>query len=153
MDAAPRETEAVAEPSGQSAPEGIESRSQLVLVVTENTELGNTLRSSLEPNSFSVTCVTDGTEALSQIQKAEVDFIVFDMAVSSVRADEFYQALEGIKPELRQRMIFITNDDVHPTLDAFVRRVRGLMLWQPFGLDELLHAARTFPKLECSEKV
>ncbi len=133
------ETETVSNTRNRMAPQ---QQSMSVLVIAGEGELRNSLRSFLEPHACAVSCVADGAEALERIQKTPIDLIVLDMAVSGMPLDEFYRALEGVKPELCQRIIFITNDDVHPTLDGFVRRVRGVTLWQPFPLEELLEAAQ-----------
>lgn len=145
------QTETVPDLHSQQAPEVIEPQGTSVLVIASEGELRDSLRSFLEPHSFVVDCVSDGAEALEKIRAAEVDLIVLDMAVSGLAVDEFYRALEGIKPELCQRIVFITNDDVHPTMDGFVRRVRGVTLWQPFPLDELLEAAQTIRNRNSAE--
>jgi hypothetical protein len=56
--------------------------------------------------------------------------------------EQLYQAVERTKPHLCQRFIFMTGHEADPKSDAFIRRVRGLMLWKPFHLADLLTAAQ-----------
>lgn len=123
-----------------------ETETESVLVIAREGEVRNSLCSFLKPPSFILNCVPDGENALKEIVKAKVDLIFFDMAVAGTPLDKFYHALESAKPELCRQIIFITNDDVHPALDGFVRRVRGVTIWQPFTLEELLEAAQTLRK-------
>ncbi|HEY5911253.1 MAG TPA: response regulator [Verrucomicrobiae bacterium] len=142
-DAPPEEEEAAPGRGGGSAREVAKPKTESALIIAEDAELKDALRSFLESRSFSVTCVIDGTEALNQIRTLEADLIVFDMAPSRLPVDQFYRALEGIKPHLCGRIIFITSDDTHPAADGFVRKVRGLTLWKPFPPADLLEAAET----------
>jgi hypothetical protein len=50
--------------------------------------------------------------------------------------------VEQRKPELCKRFIFMTGHHADPRSDIFIRRVRGLMLWKPFSLADLLTATQ-----------
>jgi hypothetical protein len=49
----------------------------------------------------------------------------------------FYMAVERIKPHLCKRFIFMTGYKGDPKYDAFVRKIKGLVLWKPFHLQDL----------------
>jgi len=44
---------------------------------------------------------------------------------------------------LCKRFIFMTGHKADPKWDSFIRGVRGLILWKPFQMHELLTAMRT----------
>ena len=90
-----------------------------------------------------MSAVTNGAEAVSLITAAEVDLIIFDMTLPDLPAQEFYRAVEAVKPHLCPRIIFMKSDDSHPVSDAFVRRLNGVSLWKPFPMDSLLEAVET----------
>jgi len=51
--------------------------------------------------------------------------------------------VERVKPMLCKRFIFMTGHKADPKWDSFIRGVRGLILWKPFQMHELLTAMRT----------
>ena len=55
----------------------------------------------------------------------------------NLSGDMFYMAVERTKPNLCKRFIFMTGHKGDPKIDAFIRKVRGLMLWKPFELHDL----------------
>ncbi|HWX20184.1 MAG TPA: response regulator [Candidatus Binatia bacterium] len=112
-----------------------------ILVVEDDLDFGDALRLYLEAHSFSVTRVIDGAEGLRQILAADFDFVLCDMVMPTMAGAQFYQAVQDAKPELCKRFIFMTGHQADPKTDQFVRRVRGLMLWKPFSLPDILTAA------------
>jgi hypothetical protein len=60
----------------------------------------------------------------------------------TLSGDQFYQAVERIKPHLCNRFIFMTGHEADPRSDGFIRRVRGFMLWKPFHLADVLTATQ-----------
>lgn len=111
-----------------------------VLILEDDIAFGDTLLIFLESQGLCVTRVTDGAEGLRQIMAADFDFILCDMVMPNMPGDQFYQEVERLKPELCKRFIFMTGHQADPRSDIFIRRVRGLMLWKPFPLGDLLTA-------------
>ena len=138
----PEPAEAAPEPS-EVPDEVIESAAESILIVEDDTAFTDTLRSFLESQSFRVSGVTSGKEAVSLITAADVDLVLFDLTLPGMSVDQFYGAVEAVKPHLCPRIIFMTSDDSHPTDDSFVRRLRGISLWKPFPMEWLLEAVQT----------
>jgi DNA-binding response OmpR family regulator len=118
-------------------------RSDTVLVVEDDPSLTEFLRSSLESESFYVTCVPNATEALRHMASTQFDLILTDMVLPGPSGEDFYLEVERRTPELCRRFIFMTGHDAEPRTDDFIRRVRALMLWKPFPLADLLSATET----------
>lgn len=117
-----------------------EPSAESVLVLEDDIGFGDALRLFLEAQGFAVTRVTDGAEGLRQILAADFDYIICDMVMPNMTGEQFYQAVEQRRPELCKRFIFMTGHHADPRSDIFIRRVRGLMLWKPFPLADLLTA-------------
>ena len=139
----PEQSQAAPEPGGLVPEEVIESAAESLLIVEDDAAFADTLRSFLESHSFRVCAVTSGAEAVSLITAAEVDLIIFDLTLPDLPAQDFYRAVEAVKPHLCPRIIFMKSDDSHPVSDAFVRRLNGVSLWRPFPMDALLEAVET----------
>jgi DNA-binding response OmpR family regulator len=131
---------------GAAAEEGedepYEPGAESVLILEDDIGFGDSLLLFLEAQGFAVTRVTDGAEGLRHILATDFDYIICDMVMPNMPGDQFYQAVEQCKPELCKRFIFMTGHQADPRSDIFVRRVRGLMLWKPFPLADLLTATQ-----------
>jgi len=134
---------AVPEPGGDVPEEMIESAAESILIVEDDAAFSDSLRSFLESQSFRVSAVTTGVEAVSLIGAAEIDLILFDLTLPGFRVEQFYEAVKAAKPHLCRRIVFMTSDDSHPADDGFVRRLKGISLWKPFPTDWLLEAIQT----------
>ena len=95
------------------------------------------LKDHLGSQGYLVTYVTSGVEGLKLVMMGEFDIILCDMMMPNLSGDMFYLAVERTKPHLCKRFIFMTGHKGDPKIDAFIRKVRGLMLWKPFELHDL----------------
>jgi DNA-binding NtrC family response regulator len=128
--------------TGKTAPEA-KVRFDTVLIVEDNPEFSENLRTYLESQSFYVTCVPNATEALRHMASTDFDVILTGMVLPGHSGEDFYREVERVRPELCRRFIFMTGHDADRRTDEFVRRVKALMLWKPFPLDDLLSATQT----------
>jgi len=117
-----------------------------VLLVEGDNEFAVALKECLEPYSCQVTRVTNAVEGLGKVMSTEFDVILCDIVMPTFPADKFFIAVERIEPRACERFIFITGHMADPKWDAFIRSVRGLMLWKPFQMHELLTAIQTVLK-------
>ncbi len=108
-----------------------------ILMLEDDTELAALLNEYLGSQGFVVTYVKSGVEGLKLIMMGEYDVILCDMMMPNLSGDMFYLAVERTKPLLCKRFIFMTGHKGDPKIDAFIRKVRGLMLWKPFELHDL----------------
>jgi DNA-binding NarL/FixJ family response regulator len=84
--------------------------------------------------------VPSGVEGLKHIMAVDFHVILCDLVMPNLPGDMFYLAVERIKPQLCKRFIFMTGHGADPKWDAFIRKVRGLVLFKPFPLHDLLAA-------------
>jgi len=121
----------------------VQPKPQAVLVLEDDPLFANLLKDFLEERNFRVTHVTSGTEGVQKILAVDYDVILCDMVMPGFPGDMFYRAVERARPHLCKRFIFMTGHTGDTRIDTFIRGVRGLMLWKPFPLHEILDAIKT----------
>lgn len=113
-----------------------------VLMLEDDATLAGVLRNGLELNNHRVTRVRSGAEGIQCVLKQDYDVLLCDMIMPGFPGDMFYRAVELSRPHLCKRFLFMTGHNGDPQIDAFIRSVRGLMIWKPFQLHELLQALK-----------
>ena len=111
-----------------------------VLLLEDDAAFGESLQLFLESHSFFVTRVASGADGLRQVAVTDSDIILYDMAMPGLPGDQFYLAVERIKPHLCKRFVFMTDPPAGSKTEQVNRRVRGVMLEKPFPLADLLTA-------------
>jgi DNA-binding NtrC family response regulator len=109
-----------------------------LLLVEDDEAYAAILKEYLETSNFIVTLAKDGLEALKQVMAADFDVIVCDMLMPKMPGNMFYVAVERTKPELAKRFVFITGHESDPKISAFLKQVRGLSLFKPFQMHQLV---------------
>jgi CheY-like chemotaxis protein len=109
-----------------------------VLIVEDDLALADFLKTALEHRGLQIKCVPNGVEGLKTILAVECDLILCDMAMPGFPGDMFYRAVERVRPQLCPRFIFMTGHRGDPRILDFVRSIRGLLLWKPFELYQLI---------------
>ncbi len=117
-----------------------------ILMLEDDVELADLLKAHLGSQGYLVSYVKSGVEGLKLIMMGEFDVVLCDMMMPNLSGDMFYLAVERIKPQLCKRFIFMTGHKGDPKIDAFIRKVRGLMLWKPFELHDLQAAIEAIIK-------
>ena len=111
-----------------------------VLLLEDDVSLSLLLKEYLESFSLSVTVVPSGVDGIQKILANDFDAIVCDMVMPNFPGDMFYRAVERARPHLARRFVFMTGHQGDSKIDAFIRSVRGLILWKPFQFPDLLAA-------------
>ena len=121
----------------------VDADPQTVLIVEDDPVLANMLKDFLRARNFLVTHVTGGAQGVQKIMAADFDVVLCDMVMPGFPGHMFYRAVESARPHLCKRFIFMTGHTGDTTIDTFIRNVKGLMLWKPFQLHEVLTAIET----------
>ena len=108
-----------------------------VMVVDDDVELAMIYKELLGSQGYSVVVAPDGVEALKEIMRQEVDAIICDMMMPNMAGDMFYMAVERVKPQLCNRFIFVTAYEGNPKIEAFLKKVNGVVLYKPVTLGKL----------------
>lgn len=113
-------------------------RIRSVLVVDDDVELAMMYKELLGSQGFIVNTAPNGVEALKIIMRLEVDAIICDMMMPHMPGDMFYMAVERVKPHLCARFIFVTSYEGNPKIEAFFKKVNGIVLYKPTTLGKLM---------------
>ena len=117
-----------------------------LLMLEDDVEFSSMLKEYLQAHNYQVTTAGSGVEGLKHIMAGDFDAILCDMMMPGLPGDMFYRAVERTKPHLCKRFIFMTGHKGDPKIDAFIRSVKGLMLWKPFQLHDLTQALTIITK-------
>lgn len=119
---------------------------KLALMLEDDLDFSALVKEFLESAGYEVTCAISGVEGLKHIMARDFDVILCDMLMPKLPGDMFYRAVERTKPHLCKRFVFMTGHKGDPKIDAFIRSVRGLMLWKPFQLHDLTQALQVIAR-------
>jgi CheY-like chemotaxis protein len=109
-----------------------------VLLVDDNLELAQAYKHLLEAFGYDVSTTHNGVLALKHILHKEVDAVVCDLKMPQLEGDMFYVTADRVRPDLRQRFIFITGLADDPKFQAFASKVNSPVLRKPVPIEKLV---------------
>jgi len=111
-----------------------------ILLLDDESQVAAVLKDYLESRSFHVTTAKDGVEGLKKIMASNFDVILCDLMMPNLPGDMFYLAVQRTKPQLCKKFIFMTGYPSDPKWQAFISRVKGVVLAKPFEFQLLLES-------------
>ncbi len=112
-----------------------------ILVVDDDALLSRAIERMLHP--YAVTLAAGGGEALEEIAEDDFDVILCDIMMPEISGPEFYHRLATVRPELQERVLFMTGgalDRVKPMLANIPNR----LIEKPFTRRELKRTIEEF---------
>jgi len=119
-----------------------EQQFKAILVVDDDRQLVDALRTALMDDNFLVDVAYDGEEAFLKAKVHQYDAIVCDLMMPKLRGDAFYRQATELHPELANRFLFITGYADDGTVRHFLSTVPARYLLKPFTIQELIDAVR-----------
>ncbi|MBL8360095.1 MAG: PAS domain S-box protein [Rubrivivax sp.] len=113
-----------------------------LLVVDDEPEIVDLVRTVLEAAGHRVTVASSGVAALQRLREARFDAIVSDLRMPDLDGAELWRAVRVIDPVLARRMIFVTGDTLSPGASAFLGDTGNERLDKPFRREALLAAVQ-----------
>ncbi len=117
-----------------------------ILILDDDNTLSELLRDHFASKGHLVTVVKTGVEGIKHVMATDFDVILCDMVMPTMPGDMFFRAVERVRPHLCKRFIFMTGHRGDSKIDAFIRSVKGLILWKPFELHTLTDYIQTIVK-------
>ena len=120
-------------PSIATAPppaEVVESKRAVVLVVDDEPSVGASLGRLLRGHDVTVT--TQAREALTLALSRHFDVILSDLMMPEMSGMELYEALRRDRPDVAERVVFITGGAFTSAAQSFLERVSNVRLYKPF---------------------
>ncbi len=119
-----------------------------VLAVDDEPVITDLLSRILTGLGHEVDVASDGAEALRMINLSDYDAILLDVKMPGLGGPEVLRCIDGLKPELAERVLFITGDTVAPNTQAFFEENDVDVLHKPFSLEELRGRLQYFAVLK-----
>jgi PAS domain S-box-containing protein len=103
-----------------------------VLVIDDDKVLGNAFRMTLA-REFDVRVVSSGAEALAVLaEDGTFDFIFCDLMMPEMSGMDVFAELSRLRPEVSEKVFFMTGGVYSPEVRAFIGRVPNRCLQKPF---------------------
>ncbi|HNR32406.1 MAG TPA: response regulator [Candidatus Hydrogenedentes bacterium] len=116
-----------------------------LLVVDDELDLLEMLRTALEPHDFKVDTAATAAEAIALIEQDNHDAVVIDVQLpGELSGQHLYQFLRGAHPELTERVLMITADTMSYETRRFLQESGRPFLEKPFLVSDLLEKIERF---------
>ena len=110
-----------------------------ILVIEDEPAVVQFVRAALERHGFDVTTAQDGDSALQLLQQQGFWAVISDMRTpGSVNGADVHAWLQSHRPELAQRMLFITGDIANDETMSILQRTQVPVIEKPFRVKELM---------------
>ncbi len=122
---------------GVNTANGPMKRSIHILVVDDEPLMAQPLVDMLAAEGYEIDVAVNGQRALEKIKHQTYDLILSDLRMPELDGVGLCQDLERRRPDLLQRMIFITGAIEHPDYQSFLAQTPVPVLAKPFSLSAL----------------
>ena len=109
-----------------------------ILAVEDEPEYLEMLQEVMKSLGHSITIAQNGKEALSLIDRQQIDVVVSDVKMPEMDGIEFHRALRERPGYRNTPFIFLTGVDDVTQVKAECKRDCDLLLQKPFPIDKLL---------------
>jgi CheY-like chemotaxis protein len=114
-----------------------------ILVIEDEPSVIAYLRAVLERSGYTVTAVERGVDALALLAEGEYHGIISDMRTpGGVDGADVYAWLQKHRPNLAQRLLFITGDIASAETAATLRNTGAPYIEKPFRVQQLISAVQ-----------
>ena len=108
-----------------------------ILIVEDEPSVLNLMAQAMGMEGYLVLTAQNGQKALAVIRDMHVDFIICDVKMPDCNGEAFYDEVQRVRPQLRERIVFMTGDTVSPGTVRFLERSGAPYLLKPFNLSDL----------------
>ncbi len=109
-----------------------------ILLVDDEVSILEVFRRVLSRRGYEVDTSADGEDAFSRILQTDYDLVLCDIQMPNVNGIDIYQRLRKKRPEMLDRIVFISGDSINEETRAFMKTVGNRFLNKPIMFDELV---------------
>jgi DNA-binding NtrC family response regulator len=114
-----------------------------ILVIDDEPSVLQYVRAVLERMGYGVVMAERGSDALPLLENAEYHGVISDMRTpGDVDGAGVHEWLKQNRPELAQRLLFITGDTANEDTLAMLRRTGAPYIEKPFRVQQLISAVQ-----------
>ena len=121
---------------------GTAAASAQILVVDDEAEIADLIRSMLESAGYDVVTAESGAVALEMLGQARFDAIVSDLRMPDMDGAALWRAVRERDALLARHMLFVTGDTLSATARAFLDEAAAPSLDKPFARRDLLERVK-----------
>jgi two-component system NtrC family sensor kinase len=110
-----------------------------ILVVEDEEILRSLILQLLQREGYEVSSAENGYKALEMIDQNNYNAIISDIKMPRLSGKEFYKRLKQQRPELTNRVIFLTGDVLNTNTNQFLSQLEDRYLTKPFNNEHLLN--------------
>ncbi len=124
-----------------------------ILVVDDEPSLVELMSRALGGAGHDVDTASDGAAALQLIYTGEYDAILLDIKMPGLGGSEVFQCIQSIRPDLTERVLFISGDSASTEVKTFIESTGNPLLKKPFTLDDLRRRMDIFARAKVERTV
>ena len=110
-----------------------------VLIIEDEPSVMAFLKSALERNGYTTVCASSARAGLELLSARQFRGIISDMRTpGGVTGADVHKWLTLHRPELAQRILFITGDTVNQETISLLKKTRAPCIEKPFRVSQLL---------------
>ncbi len=110
---------------------------QRILIVDDEDILARLMQALLEHLGYTVDRATDGEKALQMGTQRNYSAVICDLLMPILNGMELFRIWQHESPELAERVIFVTGDNLGTRTNRFVELSGQPCLYKPFDIQEL----------------
>jgi CheY-like chemotaxis protein len=114
-----------------------------ILVVDDEPDIGQLLTDLLTRDGHQVERALSGRAALTWLQQQPVDLIISDLRMPDMDGPALYRMLASERPELAERILFVTGDTLAADLSDFLSEIGGRVIEKPLDLSDISRKVQT----------
>ncbi|MFK7765525.1 MAG: PAS-domain containing protein [Roseobacter sp.] len=114
-----------------------------ILVLDDDPSVVEVLTEILEDGGYQVDTAGAGSDALGLCKARDYSCILSDIRMPDMDGTEFFVALRDMRPDLAERVVFLTGDTLNPDISSFLKETGRNCLEKPILPADLLAEVRS----------
>jgi len=110
----------------------LQIKKKSILVVEDEATIAEIIKTTLDGVGLDADTAENALTAIDKLQHKDYDLIISDMRMPNMDGKGLFRVVQNIKPELLNRIIFITGDLVNPDTRKFFDEYKCKYLAKPF---------------------
>ncbi|MBD3184789.1 PAS domain S-box protein [Candidatus Poribacteria bacterium] len=108
-----------------------------ILVVDDEQKILELFNDILTMMNYEVVTARNAIQAMDNLDNNEYDLMICDMKMPGFSGEKLYNIVKSTKPDLAERIIFVTGDIINPDTQKFLRETGNPYIAKPFSVDEI----------------